>query len=420
MSEIAEIEQAYDEMNGELQRLKAFVPQSLLRAEMSGDDDGDDDGAAEAEMSPVAEKPEGDGAAEAAGAGNSGSSSVTLAPAPAASPKGPPLALLRRTKMFLKKQAVTVLCVNTVGFNKACDQRSGSVTLDAVAWVADAVHNAVIDCRGVIDSFHGDRFTITFNAAHRCAGHQRQATRCALRIASELVTGPHGLVTTAGISSGDALIGNAGSTALKRFCVFGHVLPQAALLERLAKLYPDAAPHVLLAPSVAKVVTPAFVVQPVDVVRLPGAKTEANVISVAIEEAPHPVGGQANANNGDGGQGTWMYDAKATNWRQMLISAFNDAAEAPRGEALPIARSLQRNLDLISRSVISKSALASVKRLLTACDERTEADKPVGNRCRALATALVQPGFVDGANDEGDSPDASTTQVFANVIFGFV
>ena len=85
--------------------------------------------------------------------------------------------------------------------------------------MAEVVAGAAHAHRGVIDSFHGDHFVISFNAARANAEGPAKAARCAL----DITGGGAGLVFATGVATGRAYVGNLGTATLKRLSIIHFV-----------------------------------------------------------------------------------------------------------------------------------------------------------------------------------------------------
>jgi hypothetical protein len=173
---------------------------------------------------------------------------------------------------------VSVVYVNVVGFHQAALREGAARLAQMSETLTSAVVSATAAERGVVDSFHGDQFVLTFNAAAACATHATRAPRCALRIAQRChqlttnggpavlgspidllpsrssflfeqlstsnqsgsagVNGPSVFVITAGVATGPARCGTLGCNQSRRFSVVGAPAPQAAALERLVRHHP--------------------------------------------------------------------------------------------------------------------------------------------------------------------------------------
>ena len=183
----------------------------------------------------------------------------------------------------LRADTVTVLVLNLRGFHAATKSLDVDSVLRRYADTVTAVMKGLSDNKGVLDTFQGDHFTATFNAVTTAAQHSRRATVAALRIAAAVAGCGFELKTSAGVATGRALVGNAGNSEMKKFCVVGGVFTQAAALERLCRLYAGAT---CLVPQRIQSDLEAFVhLRAVDLVQLPCAARPAVILDAAAEVA---------------------------------------------------------------------------------------------------------------------------------------
>jgi len=153
-------------------------------------------------------------------------------------------------------RTVGVLCVNLRNFHRLSSGGGGggglvmsSTTMPTNSSVdyLQRIHSlicAVVESaanaeRGIVDSFQGDHFIVTFNAARPVASIAQSAATVAMRIADEgerieTVLGRHHPFTM-GLAMGRALVGNMGTDTMKRLCTVGRVVPEAVLLERMCR-----------------------------------------------------------------------------------------------------------------------------------------------------------------------------------------
>jgi class 3 adenylate cyclase len=207
---------------------------------------------------------------------HSGTTSIVIAPpSSAVTPAGPGP---NTGAAIFAPRSVSIICVNTVGFHAAA-LRDGAAALSQISETLTAIVVAAVAAeRGVVDSFHGDQFLLTFNAAAPCATHATRAPRCALRIAQKTsaqitttqiglgafrpdfsaeatdhsvnnsstnngsfaasATAAAALIVTAGVATGPARCGTLGCRDSRRFSIVGAPVPQAAALERIVRRHP--------------------------------------------------------------------------------------------------------------------------------------------------------------------------------------
>jgi class 3 adenylate cyclase len=184
---------------------------------------------------------------------------------------------------------VTAVAVNIVGFH-AATLRDGASRLGNVTEALTAVVvAAAAQERGVVDSFHGDHFFLTFNAASSCATHAIRAVKCALHIGQRCSAafGDLGMRVVAGIASSAARCGSLGCAESRRFSIVGAAVPQAHALEQLVRRHrregawrPPAAGsyRIAVAPGMLEELRTQIAFECIDVAPLPVTTTAPNAI----------------------------------------------------------------------------------------------------------------------------------------------
>jgi class 3 adenylate cyclase len=284
-------------MEKELMRIKGFVPQSLLMAQ----DDEELEQLAEADAS--ASKSEAASShsgsklsTEHSIASSGGSAAAELAAGPAhlrigadalgddfisrSSRRSDSIAdstKLSVTASALRTSRVAVAVINLRHFNFIAREITPELLVRVAELLASAGSEAAREFRGVLDSFSGDHFIFTFNAARLCpmmtqrACHSvvaftkaieknksvarikelvqrqnssaltgRRDSRASRRSTdggddSSTATQPSSLLhVCAGVATGMATVGNLGSKDIKRFSVVGEVFSRATELEAIA------------------------------------------------------------------------------------------------------------------------------------------------------------------------------------------
>ena len=272
LHEVSVIQNAYSIMKGELDKLKSFVPMSVL----AGGADDEDNESEDCSLIPAdkptitARSPRIDGSPRR----NADASPVSSKNGSNKSSKScfgkgaPPSALHLGLKLATKR--VTVLAVNILMFHaatKALKENVGSMH----ATVTVALLEAVRVAKGIMEHFHGDRFTVTFNAASSVSAHAKAACRAVLAIVAieknfadkEMFSPP--VRFTMGVMSGLATVGNMGGGDVRRHSIVGSVFRDATLLERLCKMYGEQA---LVGNAVVTDSTDAYRFQFIDVIRV--------------------------------------------------------------------------------------------------------------------------------------------------------
>jgi hypothetical protein len=180
----------------------------------------------------------------------------------------------------LVSRRIAVLAFNLRGFHAL----AGAKTADAVALqaaVQAAVEQAATDSGGVVDSFHGDRAVVSYNAVTPVASAAVSAAIAALRLEATLRGGAIANYggCSMGLASGAANVGNIGSPSSRRFCIVGNVYNQAVALERMSRQHAVAT---LIAHAMAQTIEPDVVVRHVDVLQLPGTPKPTPIATLVV------------------------------------------------------------------------------------------------------------------------------------------
>jgi class 3 adenylate cyclase len=316
---------------------------------------------------------------------------------------------------------VSVAALNVVGFHAAA-LRDGAVRLGNIAEALTAlIAAAAMEERGVVDSFHGDHFLLTFNAAASCATHTIRAAKCALRIGQRAAAtfAELGVRVAGGVASGPARCGTLGSKDARRFSIVGAAVPQAYALESLVRRHPRdalwrqpaAGPYrIAVAPTLLEELRTQLVYECVDIAPLPtttappittGVRSPAGAISTGLassrahRSAPPPAPlsamgvvsqllGEVAADAG--GDEEWMY---AVGDKETIGA--NDERGGPR---------IQRRL-----GATDSAAIRDARALLRA----QGADSPIGHAAAARRAAQCRDDELELAASLSASHDGAST-----------
>eukprot|EP00742_Colponemidia_sp_Colp-10_P011396 GILJ01012653.1.p1 GENE.GILJ01012653.1~~GILJ01012653.1.p1 ORF type:complete len:569 (+),score=102.10 GILJ01012653.1:468-2174(+) len=266
--EIAVLNDTFERMNNKLLQARAFLPQALLvGTDGQGDemnDDGDDDDEGHLLENSDVEVPGEDETSQAMGRadaqshrsngstkshqrraadnyqgnkkrnnrGDNASDTSSLRSMTKQAPKAAryTLALSRA----ITSRRIGVLIVNGRDFHRLSAEPNANVT-QLHQELVELVEGSSKAEKGVVDSFQGDHFAITFNAAMAVGAPAKGAALCAIRIQNSVTirTGLPGV--TMGLSTGLAMVGSLGSNDMKKFCMVTPAYSQAIALEVAAK-----------------------------------------------------------------------------------------------------------------------------------------------------------------------------------------
>ena len=185
---------------------------------------------------------------------------------------------------------VSVAVVNIVQFHRYVLRHHGTEITREHAEVVRLVHATARRCGGVLETFMGDRFIVSFNATSKCTHHAVAATCFALEVSSVVNkaavaglqrmqqkqqqkssgggggAGPYSPANndeatggkkagkkggplklynaapcgvTCGVATGRAFVGPLGIDAILRHTIISNAIPEASALERMAIRYPN-------------------------------------------------------------------------------------------------------------------------------------------------------------------------------------
>jgi len=164
---------------------------------------------------------------------------------------------------------ITVVVVNVLGSHRAMKNDWRDLKSQQTA-LLQKLPNLAKKFKGVVDSFQGDHFIVTFNAVLTLASHQVKAGHFALALSEDFANGFNnateeychpadtplheqeeqrqsaslnmpavtpGNPLTIGIATSDCLVGNMGVEGFKRFNIVGPAFTNAHTMERLCKQF---------------------------------------------------------------------------------------------------------------------------------------------------------------------------------------
>ncbi|CUF02866.1 membrane-associated protein, putative [Bodo saltans] len=308
LSEIVNIESAFNTLRAELARIKSFVPQSVLQKMEDGDDADaiEERSFSQSETSLATSKANArrnSVAHSALLASGSQSDAHTVAQSKRSSEalrvrerRG---AAVLNVSSGLATRQVTLLVANVIGFHEASADSSTACSSMHSKYL-DIICAASSKNRGVVDHFSGDRVFISFNASNNVATH---VTRCAAAICGiedgvRKLSANDKMTVRLGAATGRVLAGNMGNNTIKRFSMVGKTVNQSMVLLQLAKMWN--VPNVV---SSATMETMEFEynVEAVGIAVLPGSE----------KGAKRMVVGSVLGAKAKGDADEWMYELNA-------------------------------------------------------------------------------------------------------------
>ncbi|KAJ9461012.1 Adenylate cyclase 1 [Diplonema papillatum] len=131
----------------------------------------------------------------------------------------------------VQRKTVTVAALNLAG--SLTRLKSRGCFEDTQRVLVSAALRAVVETKGTIELFMGDRITASWNASRTCVNQQACAVEAACMVEGDLKSSS--LQVTSGVATGEALCGNLGVDSFMRHHVVGSVFPFALELEKVAK-----------------------------------------------------------------------------------------------------------------------------------------------------------------------------------------
>lgn len=258
-SEVASIQRAYYTMKKELDRLKSYLPQSVLQR-LADEDPEDDEGditvrsvqSGDAMSKSMESKGPNDGRsasvkdgrrATKVGGGGSDTASHRSAASQhnnkhgAAGAGGARVVASLNTSRTCTVKRIAIAVFNLSGFLSRFTEPAfaSKVLNETQVMFLTLVSKHTKDNKGVVDFFCGDHIICTFNAVNNIASTVKRCAQAALAACRDAATVPSLPAVTVGLAAGRALVGNMGDPSVQmRFNVIGGVFQEASQLERLA------------------------------------------------------------------------------------------------------------------------------------------------------------------------------------------
>ena len=228
LRDISKLSSIFDQMNQQLLVARSFVPEAVLLGKTEDSQEGND--------------ADDEGSVAEGTASRSQQSHVKSVEVTATEGTGQTTSSGGNiTKLFnIAEKRVGVLSLNLVGFHEMCapsrqsnrTRRMQDITTSLLTLAVASSHGE----RGVMDSFHGDHFTITFNASRVVAGPLAAAVRTGnsfiRQVRAELNVAAGSVAAGAAVSR--AHVGTFGIDGYRRMSVIGDGYRAATALQLAA------------------------------------------------------------------------------------------------------------------------------------------------------------------------------------------
>jgi adenylate cyclase len=141
------------------------------------------------------------------------------------------------------KQEITIMFCDIRGFTAYCDHRDPQETMDVLNEYMEIMTQVVFKFDGTIDKYIGDCIMAFWNAPEPQPDHAQRAVLCAMEMRQALATfktqraGQDAELFECGIGihTGEALVGNMGSSLKRNYTAMGSTVNLGARLESLTK-----------------------------------------------------------------------------------------------------------------------------------------------------------------------------------------
>lgn len=168
-----------------------------------------------------------------------------------------------------QRRIITVMFTDIVGFTTIADGLDAERLTQLTSEYFEGMTGTLMEAGGTIDKYIGDGIMVLWNAPNPYPAHAGAACLAALRcrLLSERMErgfaqrGWPGLLTRIGLNTGEAVVGNVGSSDRLSYTAIGATVNLAARLEGLNRQYGT---HVLVSDETRQAAGPRFVFRRVD------------------------------------------------------------------------------------------------------------------------------------------------------------
>ena len=187
-----------------------------------------------------------------------------------------------KAKIGGERRIVTVMFTDIVGFTTIADGMDAEQLTRLTSEYFEVMTKSLMDAGGTIDKYIGDGIMVLWNAPNPYATHAAGGCRAALRarVVSERLErdfaqrGWPGLLTRFGVNTGEAVVGNVGSSDRLSYTAIGATVNFSARLEGLNRQYGT---QILVSDATRAAAGPAFVFRRIDRVLAKGRQQPADV-----------------------------------------------------------------------------------------------------------------------------------------------
>jgi adenylate cyclase len=181
----------------------------------------------------------------------------------------------QRAELGGKTKQLTVFFSDLAGFTSLSERMTPDALVKMLGGYFDEMTRVIAERHGTIDKFIGDAIMAFWNAPGDVADHAVLACEAALacqRKLDQMRKNDSALADVSariGISTGDALVGNIGSSSRMNYTVMGDTVNLASRLEALGKVYGT---PILVSGPCREAAKARIVMRPIDVVAVKGKR----------------------------------------------------------------------------------------------------------------------------------------------------
>jgi adenylate cyclase len=238
-----------------------------------------------------------------------------------------------------ERRRITVMFSDVQGFTAIAERMDPETLMQVTSTYFQALTDDLLHHQATIDKYIGDAVMAIWNAPKRDLAHAMHGCRAALharrltlRLEEEFAErGWPRLHTRFGLHTGDAVVGNVGSSDRMSYTAIGSMVNLASRLEGMNKLYGT---QILVSEQTRLAAGNAFVFRPVDLVLAKGASDPIEVHELLGIAAPADAGEEAILADRDQAARLPAWREAVHQWR---AGQFREAAAALREAGDPDA-----------------------------------------------------------------------------------
>lgn len=186
------------------------------------------------------------------------------------------------------KKTLAILFSDVKDFTQISEKMEPNELMAYICEYFDELSKIISAENGTIDKYIGDSIMAFWGAPHAIDNYCQCAARAALRITQRLnklnkkwvESGRYPLITRIGIHTGDAIVGNVGSSERINYTAIGDAINVASRLEEINKIYGT---HIVVSQEIYEIIKDQFVLRKIDCVAVKGKSEGHNIFELIAE-----------------------------------------------------------------------------------------------------------------------------------------